>query len=141
MEPLDLRPLRPDLNALILVDACEVWRDAEGTSDDVIDPVTGSIIPGVDRVLVHTTNCGVKHVFRGVIADEAGEPVEVGEYEVKFPGGIADVKPGDAIKVTSSPHDPTMVGKWFRVEERLHGSLSLFTKVRAELRERASDRP
>lgn len=139
--PLDLTRLRPRLDNLLLVDSCEIWRDVEGSLDDVTDPVTGSVTgPAPDATLVYNGQAGLRHVLHGMMLTESGAGVVVGEYEVKVPAGTS-VRPGDLLKFTATSHDALLLGKWMRIRELLHSSLTIFTKFRAELRERASDRP
>jgi hypothetical protein len=139
---LDLTPLRPSLEALILVDECEIWRDTSGALDDVVDPATGSIIgPTPDSVLVATTACKLKLVKRlPVTTPEGGEPVVVSNYELKVPVPIEPMD-GDRVKMTVSPHHPSLVDRWLRVSETAYGSLTIFRLVNLEMRERVSDRP
>lgn len=140
---LDLTPLRPSLEPLLLIDRCEIWRDTSGALDDVVDPATGSITgPTPDSVLVATTPCKLKlRQRRPATTPEGGEPTVVSDYELKIPVSTPTPQDGDRIKVTVSGHDPALVGKWMRVAEVGHGSLKIFRLVNVEMRSRASDRP
>lgn len=139
---LDLTGLRPSLEELLLVDRCELWRDPQGALDDEVDPATGSIIgPTPDSLLVATTDCKFKFQQRRPVAvPEGGEPTVVSDYEWKTPVSLVP-QAGDRLKVTVSPHDPALVGKWLRVAEPTHGTFSVFRLSLVELRSRASDRP
>lgn len=143
MSGLDLTGLRPDLEPFLLVDECELWRDADGALDDVTDPVTGSVTgPVPDSTLLGTGRCKLRLVRRRPVATpEGGEPVVVSEYELKRP--IADPVPasGDRVRITACVHDAALVGKWLRIAEATHGSFALFRLSLCEMRERASDRP
>lgn len=138
---LDLRPNRPFLNELILVDTCEVWRDPEGATDDVADPNTGSITSSSDQVLLETVQCKIRAVLRGFPEMRGGQPTIVSTHELSKPGDTNALFPGDTVKIIVSPHHPELVGKLFRVSENLHSSLGIFIKARLELRERPHDRP
>jgi hypothetical protein len=137
---LDLTSLRPRLNELILVDRCEVWRDPEGTTDDVTDSATGSV-SSPDRMLLETVQCKIKPVYRAFPGIRGGEPIQVGTFEMSKVANGVRWRLGDQVKMTVSPHHPEMVGRWFRVSENLNSSLGLFIKVRLESRERPDDRP
>jgi hypothetical protein len=138
---LDLRHLRPQLNELLLVDTCEIHQDPLGATNDVTDPVTGAVTTA-GSTLVVSTDCKLKGTFRNLSVNESGTPTTVGYYELSIPQGVAaDVRPGMHVKMLTSVHDPSAVGKWFRVAERLHSTFSLFMKFRVELRERPYDRP
>lgn len=139
--PLDLTPLRPRLNELILVDRCTVYRDAQANRDDVVDPLTGSVVSPPDEVVIAATDCKLKYVLRDSVRSEAGEPNIVSQFDVSIPGDSPTVHAGDWVKILESPHDPSLVGKVLRVEEIRHSSLQLFLKFRCELRERQYDRP
>lgn len=136
---LDLTGLRPELNELILVDTCRVWRDVEGSTDDITD-ATGTV-QTQDIVLVEEVNCRMKPVYRAFPKVQGGEPVQVSTYELaKVANGTA-LELGDQIEMVDSPHHPELVGRWFRVSENLYSSLGLFIKARLEGRERPDDRP
>lgn len=143
MSGLDLTGLRPDLEPFLLVDECEIWRDASGALDDEVDPVTGSVIgPVPDSTLVVTTAAKFKLTKRlPVAAPEGGVPTDVANYELKIPVASALPHAGDRVMVTVCGHDPDLVGKWLRVTEVGHGTFALFRLVSCEMRERVSDRP
>lgn len=139
---LDLTPLRPKLNELILVDRCTIYRDSEGNRDDTVDPATGSIVSGADEtVVLANARCKVRYVLRDSTRTEAGVPNVVSQFDVSVPGGGPVVHSGDWVKILASPHDPSLVGQILRVEEIRHSSLGIFSKYRCELRERQYDRP
>lgn len=138
--PLDLTGLRPNLNELLLRDRCQIYRDVGGSTDDVTDPVTGSVIAG-SQVVLGTFDCGLKTTYRNLGEIVGGQPRVIGFYELKLPAGTQAMRPGDAVKFTVCLHDPNVVGKMFRIEEALHSTLALFSKYRMELRQRIDDRP
>lgn len=140
---LDLTHLRPSLEPFLLVDTCELWRDAGGALDDVTDPVTGSIIgPTPDSTLIGSGPCKLRLVKRLPVArPEGGEPVDVANYELKRPVSAPLPQAGDRVKITACPHDPSLVGQWLRVTEVTFGTFALFRLSMCELRERVSDRP
>ena len=140
---LDLTGLRPDLEELLLVDECELWRDPLGALDDITDPVTGSVTgPDPDSTLIDTGPCKLKLVKRlPVAAPEGGPPTDVTSYELKRPIASPEPQAGDRVKVTACGHDPALVGKWLRVTESTHGTFAIFRLSMCEMRERVSDRP
>lgn len=143
MSGLDLTGLRPDLEPFLLVDECEIWRDAQGALDDQVDPNTGSIIgPVPDSALIATTRAKFKLTKRlPVAAPEGGVPTDVANYELKIPVSTELPHAGDRVKVTACPHDAALVGKWLRVTEVGHGTFALFRLCMCEMRERVNDRP
>lgn len=139
--PLDLRGLRPNLDDLLLVDRCEIWSDTQGNRDDVTHPVTGTVTGG-GQTLAGTVDCLLKQTFRLTPATESGVGQAVGYYELLISGDSnLSVQPGHRVKITVSPHQPTLVGRWFRVSEVLHATVTLFRRFRLEIRERQGDRP
>lgn len=139
---VELASRRPRLNDKLLVDRCEIHEDPEGKFDDVTDPVTGEVT-GAGESLVCTSPCKLKLVLRRQFADEGGVPTVISEYELKLPIPLpaGEVRDGQRVKMTVSAHDPSLVGKWLRVAEVEFGSLTVWRRVKCEMRERPSDRP
>lgn len=140
--PLDLRSIQPQVAELILVDLCTLWRDPEGTSDDVLNTATLSYAVPSDFVAVETDlACGVRWQMRGGYVGESGQPLVVTEYDVKFAQPFTNILIGDRVEITQCVHDPQLVGRNLKVVEVLHGSLSIFKKVRAQMRLEGVDQP
>jgi len=138
---LDLRGLRPNLDELLLRDRCEIWRDTLGSTDDITNPETGTVITATGSALLLTSDCKLKPTYRNLSETVGGQPRVIGFYDLSLPGGSVPVKVGDQIKMTVCAHDLGLQGKWLRIEECLHATFNLFQKARCELRERYSDRP
>ena len=144
---LDLTRLRPPLNELLLRDEVQLLRAPAGDPEDVpgeitIDPVTGSVINVPSDLQVWSGLAGIRQVYRGTTVEEGGRNIALTEYEIKLPGG-GEVEPNEAdlILVLDCLHDPGLVGKYLRINDVIYGTLIVFKKVRAELREDLSDRP
>lgn len=139
---LDLRRVQSRVADIVLVDTCDIWRDPEGSSDDVMDPETASYQPTSDATKVHSNKaCSVKWQLRGGAVGEGGQPIVISEYEVSFEQPFVDIENGDYIRMKTSVHDPRLIGKSIRVKEVLHGSLSVLKKVRAVMREEGVEIP
>jgi hypothetical protein len=139
---LDLRNVQKQAASIVLTDRCNIWRDPEGSSDDVMDPATLSYDPNPDAIKVHSNRtCGVKWLLRGGGVGQGGQPLVVSEYEVKFEQPFIDIKVGDRIEMLTCIHDPRLIGKSLFVIEVLHGSLAVFKKVRTVMREEGIDLP
>lgn len=139
---LDLRYLRPSLDDLLLIDTCDVHRDALGGSDDVTDLATGVVTTGGATVVATAVPCKVKTVFRHLTAMESGAANTVSYCELSLSATTAFIlRLGDRVRIASSVHNADLVGQWFRVTEQLHGSVRIFRKFKIEIRGRQDDRP
>lgn len=140
--PLDLRRVQTRVGNLLMVDVCTIWRDPEGTRDDVLTPDGLSYVLPDDAVAVETDlPCNVKWVNRYPHTGESGQKITVSEYMAKFQMPFDNVKDGDLIEVTESVHDERLIGKYIKVIEVVHGSLAVLRKARAQMREKAVDQP
>ena len=110
--------LLPDVEAArkvaeaAMVDVCVVYRDSEGSADDVLDDATGSLIPPAsdqDEVyrgccLLRTQNIQDRH------EDEGGAILARKLQGARVPVSAA-IAPGDVLLVLAARHDPQLVGR------------------------------
>lgn len=140
--PLDLTRVQARVGDLVLTDVCTIWRDSEGTRDDVLSGDGLSYAGSSDAVAVETDlACAVKWVNRYPHTGESGQPLVISEYLVKFGMPFDNVQDGDLIEITEISHDARLLGKKLKVTEVVHGSLAVLRKVRANLREKSVDVP
>lgn len=142
---LDLRRVQTRVAGLVLPDVCTIWRDPEGSRDDVLGPGGLSYTDTSatsDAVAVETDlACGVKWVNRYPHTGEGGQPIVISEYMVKFGMPFDNVVDGDWIEIIEIFHDERLLGKKLKVIEVVHGSLAVLRKVRCLMREDSVDLP
>jgi Family of unknown function (DUF6093) len=138
---LDLRSLRPRLDDLLLIDQCRIWSDPGGSTDDVTDPVTGSVT-AAGETLVGEPECLLKPTYRMSPVTEGGQPRAVSYYELYLSGDSdLEIHEGDRLVMISSVHAPHLVDRRLRIAEVLGETVTLFRRFRVEFRERQRDRP
>lgn len=142
---LDLRRVQTKVADLVLPDLCTIWRDPEGTRDDVLGPDGLSYTDDEstsDSTAVETDlACGVRWVNRYPQTGENGDPIVISEYMVKFGMPFDNIEDGDRIEILECVHDSRLIGRKLKVIEVVHGSLAVLRKVRCQMRERSVDQP
>ena len=135
MATLDLTAAR-DAVATIMVDACTVTRDAQGTDDDTLDQNTGTLTPPVpDTTTVYTGPCLVRPAQNQPRAvSEGGAAITASLYECSLPYSAAVPNPGDVLTVTASAWDADLVGRTFRVKEGMVSGVNIRRSVLLEAR-------
>ncbi|MER8002100.1 DUF6093 family protein [Streptomyces sp. NPDC095613] len=126
-----------------LDDKIEVWRDAAGRSDDILDEMTGKLVPpSVDEALVWDGLGAVLPLGRPAItAPMDGAVARVppsSDYQAVIPVGAPELKPDDVLRVAGSvrrggPRDPQLVGRRFRVSDASVGTYSVVRIVRVQV--------
>lgn len=110
-------------------DTCTIIRDSQGTADDVLNTVTGSLVPPApDTVTVYdgATLGDAGRELGGRCKVSAADPATdvrrqggVDIFETAYNGSVPWDAPmpaiGDVLTITSSRRDPELVGQEFRV--------------------------
>ncbi|MBY8884782.1 DUF6093 family protein [Streptomyces sp. PTM05] len=127
----------------ILDDELEVWRDSGGHADDVLDEITGRLVPSApDEVLVWNGLGAVMPLGRPAITKPLDGAVAqsppTADYQAVLPVGAARLRPDDVIRVAGSvrpggPRDPQLVGRRFRVSDGAVGTYSVVRIVRVQV--------
>ena len=107
MVDLDLSAAQEVIEDL-LRDAGIVWRDPQGSDDDVLDEETGIWAPpdgDLDKIYEGPLKVG--HT------SEEGDPKDL----VSLPLSSPTILKGDWVQITGAYRDPELVGKWFRVQD------------------------
>lgn len=115
--------LLPDLTSArtaaeaILTDRCRITRDAEGTSDDVLDRTTNKLAPpSPDTTTVYEGPCLISSaILRETESVEGGRPVYRRRRRARVPMSAPLARAEDRLEVLSSESDPAMVGKRYKV--------------------------
>lgn len=103
----------------LMDDRCRLARDADGVPG-VLNDETG-VVAGGEETLLHadlpclltvtTPGDGTPEPLDATVATEDGA-----RYRGLLPLSVTDVRPGDALTVTSSRRDPTLVGRAFVID-------------------------
>lgn len=131
----DLSTARLAVEAL-MDDTCTITRDAEGFSDDVLDPVTGRLAPpNPDTTSVYTGRCKVSPGgTQPSEREEGGSDVHARTYNGSVPWDAPMPAVGDLLTVASSHRDPQLVGKSFRVQSVAVSTFLVSRRMQLELR-------
>ncbi|MEU3973419.1 DUF6093 family protein [Streptomyces bacillaris] len=127
----------------ILDDKLEVWRDSAGRTDDVLDEVTGRLVPPApDEELVWDGLGAVMPLGRPAITKPvegavAVEPPMTG-YQAVLPVDAPALRRDDVIRVAGSvrpggPRDPQLVGRRFRFSDEAVGTYSVVRIARVQV--------
>ncbi len=131
----DLSSARAAVEAL-MDDTCLITRDVEQFSDDVLDPVTGVLVPPApDTINIYSGRCKVSP--EGVQPSErreGGVDVYARTYRGAIPWGSPMPQVGDLMSITSSYRDPELVGKVFRVKSVAVSTFLVSRRLELELR-------
>lgn len=127
----------------MLDDRLQIWRDAEGRSDDVLDETTGELKPAApDSALIWEGAGAVTPLGRPMMAasldDRIDPPTVATAYQALLPLAAPQIRLDDTVVVVGSiraagPRDPYLVGRRFRATEALTGTFAVVRVVRVEL--------
>lgn len=138
--PLDLDPIRKLVQDLTFDDACRIFSDEEGETDDTWDRETGRYTsPDPDHSTHYEGICNIsanRQVPIEVV--EAGEETVITNYWVAVPDLETQFKKDMQILIISSLRDPRLVGKVLVVDEVIYGTFTLNRRLRSTLRSEVS---
>jgi len=99
-----------------MVDTCQVFRDPEGSGDDVLDPDTGLLAPAAgEGDPIYDGPCLITTVA-GVSTGEEGEAQVYRRLRgARLPVSAVELRYGDVLVVTHSVNDPGLIGRRARV--------------------------
>ena len=107
---------------VLMVDACTVTR-VTGPPGPV-DPDTGEREPA-PTTTVYTGQCKVQTYEPHESARKSAEHVYIEQrYHLHLPVGTPRLRVGDTATVTASRHDPSLVGRSYRVAGTHHKSMA-----------------
>jgi len=133
---IDLTPAREAVESLLMLDTCTIREDADGNTDDVLDPVTLQLTDAADAAVVYTGICSVRNREgeAGITADE----LAMGEYVVSIPHNATRV-PRESDRVTiDTSRDPSLVGRLLAVRTVVSKTLLVSRKLLCDSVEDAS---
>jgi hypothetical protein len=116
---------------------CQVDRDAEGASDDVLDEETGAIVPPVGddgRVWEGPLLVTVLSGSDEEAALTAGMDREDAAYVLKFPVDTPEFFRGDKVTLLTSA-DPTLVGERLVITRVIRKTIQVSRKALAKVDE------
>jgi hypothetical protein len=122
----------------LLDDSLEVWRDADGAADDVLDEETGELRPGAGAADLVWAGHGAV-VLPGQLAfappadSSVAWVVAPTVYRALLPLDSPAVKADDTVKVVQSVRDPQLACRRFRVAEVAVGSYAVVRMLRLEV--------
>lgn len=131
----DLSVARVMVEAL-MDDTCTITRDPEQFSDDVLDTVTGRLVPpNPDTISIYEGRCKVSpQRTQSSERQEGGVDVYARKYNGSIPWNSPMPVIGDLLLITSSYRDPQLVGKVFRVQSVEVSTFLVSRKMQLELR-------
>lgn len=135
---IDISGLLDIGNAFIesfMTDECVITRDLLDVHDDILDPVTGKLVPSSDDdTFIYSGICTMQNMGqKDLIFDEGEHPIFRKMANVLLPvEESAEVRIGDKLAMTVANRDPSMTGVDFRVAEVRRDSLQTYRLIRVE---------
>lgn len=104
----------------LMDDTCRISRDVERAGDDVLDPVTGRLVPpSPDTTIIYEGPCTVR-------------TSDTDEYTVSIPADSPIIRIHDRINVLTSRRDPDLVGRRMVVTSLTRTSWLVSRKMTAQ---------
>lgn len=111
----------------LMVDTCVIRRKVGPT----VDPDTGAEVPIYTEV--YSGKCRVQsRNFATESPNAAGQRVDLYHLEVQVPMSVVGVAVNDEVEITSSVHDPDLVGRRMRVQNLFHASHKTARRLQVE---------
>lgn len=134
---LDLSGVRRVAEAM-LDDQLQVWRDTGGSSDDVLDVITGELRPAEsDTELVWAGPGAIVPLGQPAITTPLDGSVAllpaVSSYQALLPLDAPRTRDDDVITVHGSTRDAQLVGRRFRVADASVGTFAVVRIVRLQV--------
>src|SRR5918911_2561400 len=86
---------------------CEITRDAEGTGDDIWDPVAGTYTPPpADTELIYEGSCMIGNRGGGADMERGGRYITESPCMISIPIDAPELMKKDRVLVTYSKNDP-----------------------------------
>lgn len=134
---LDLSGVRRVIEKL-LDDEIQLWRDADGASDNALDESTGELKPGGETTTPLWKSPGAivrpgrLALTQPLDAVAASLPAQT-EYQALLPLSAPLVRVDDVLSVSRSARDEQLVGRRFRAAEIAVGTYAVVRVVRLEV--------
>lgn len=129
------------LSESLMLDRCTVAVDADGASDDVLDPATGQLVrPDGDTATVYTGPCRIRPAPSERVEAEGGGFVWERLYVCRVPLDTPPLPAGATLTVTAAYRDPGMVGRAFTVRPAAAATFATSRRLSLEARDEAAQR-
>jgi hypothetical protein len=116
-----------------MLDSCRIYRNKFGWQDEVLDPVTGTLVgpePPYDTIYEGKCRIAPMRPQQDLEAEIGGHRIAARHYKVQIPlNSTNDIRYGDQVLVLTAEVDKMLIGRVMRVVDPMVRTHSTYRRI------------